>query len=170
MFKFNFFTLPTYNYKEQYHSIRWLQQLDTGSQLFNLTLAGWLSVFHFKIHETRPEPKALTFPNEIRRDLVKIHRDLVQIFWDLVRSRRYSTRSRPNPDRFLPNLAGFSQISALAIKLKTDPTQPETNKTRTEKSNQIIWVGFGSYFPPPESFGSSPGWAQTRPDPTYEQP
>ena len=58
----------------------------------------------------------------------------------------------------------------LGDKTKTDSIQTETDETQTEKSVQIVWVGFESYFHPLESFKSSPGWAQTPPGPTHGQP
>ena len=56
------------------------------------------------------------------------------------------------------------------IKPEIDPIQPEIDETQTKKSDQIVRVSFGSYFHPPGSFKSSPGWAQTRPvdSPTYK--
>ena len=94
-----------------------------------------------------------------------------QIRWDLAIIQRNLSQISTDPAKFWPDLNRFGQILARSRKIwpnigPGDKTRdwPDTTwkqETQTEKSNQIIWVGFESFFHPLESFGSSSGWAQT---------
>ena len=118
-----------------------------------------------------PNPNRNLYPfqriiTNFRSNPTRSRRDLVQILRDLARSSRYSTKSRSDL-LFLSDLNGANQISALVIKPEANSNQPETDKTRAKKSDRSI---LGQNFHPPESFVSSLGWAQTRPDLIREQP
>lgn len=102
----------------------------------------------------------LSIPNQIRWNLAEICQDLVQTLQDSARSCLCSMKSRPDLDRsgqilidpakscrIWPDIDKFSQISALVIKSETNSIKPETDKTQTGRSNQIIWANFGLYFP-----------------------
>ena len=107
-------------------------------------LTGRLSVFGFQTRNTQPKP--IVYP----------YRRSITIFRpDPARSSRYPMKSRPNID-------GSDQISARSHwirpdfipgdKLETDPNQPETDETQTEKSNQISGSVSGQFFiHPPHS-------------------
>ena len=69
---------------------------------------------------------------QIRQNLAVIWRNLGQILTDTA--------------RFWTNLAEFGQISTPMIKPKTNPNQPETDKTWTEKSDQIFGLVSGQIF------------------------
>ena len=123
--------------------------------------------------------EVLRFSDQSRRDPAVTRRNLSQISTDPARflsdldgssqiSARYR-RIRPDfcpistdPAIFLPDIAGSGQISARSRrirpgfvpgdKLEIDPNQPETDETRTEKSNQISWSVSGQFFiHPPHS-------------------
>ena len=130
---------------------------------------GRLLVFGFKIRDTRPESKLLSF---------------------LANYYKFHTKSSEISLRFVKICSKSGEISSLSDKIEArsvifvqsrqsrldfgpgDKTwgQPETDKTQTKKSDQINRVNFESNFHPPKSFVSSPGWAQTRPDLTRGQP
>ena len=80
-----------------------------------------------------------SIPEQIRRDLEVIRRNLGQISTD--------------PARFRPDLVESGQISASTVKPETDPKQPETDKTRTEKSGQSSGSVSGQIFIHPTKSG-----------------
>ena len=88
-----------------------------------------------------PNPNRNLYPfqriiTNFKSNPTRSRQDLVQILRDPARSRRYPTKSQS--DLLFPfNLDGANQISAPVIKLEANSNQPETDKTRTKKSNQI---------------------------------
>ena len=138
-------------------------------------LTGRLSVFGFQTRNTWPEP--IVYP----------YRRSITIFRpDPARSRYYPTKSKPDLDRsgqISPNLARFrpdldksSQILARSHRIRpnfvpsdkpdTNPNQPETNETRTEKSDQVSELVSGQFFiHPPQS-----GWVRVGHKPNSAQP
>ena len=127
---------------------------------------GRLSVFGFKIYDTQPKPKPLSFPANYYKFQIKSNKISSRYGPNPSRSyesRRYPTKSQS--DLLFPfNLDGANQISTPVIKPEANSNQPEIDKTQTKKSDQISQVNFGSNFHPHESFMSSSGWAQTQPD------
>ena len=101
-------------------------------------LTGRLSVFGFQTRNTRPEP------------IVYAYRRSITIFRpDLARSSRYPTKSRPDLD-------GSGHISARYRRIRSDfvpGDKPETDETRTEKSNQISGSVSGQFFLHPSHSG-----------------
>ena len=109
--------------------------------------------------------EVLRFFDQIRRDLVVIWRNLGQISTDSARSRQIRPDFYPistDPAIFRPDIAGSGQISAKSRRIRpgfvpgdkpeTDPNQPETDETQTEKSNQISGSVLGQFFiHPPHS-------------------
>ena len=145
-------------------------------------LTSRLSVFGFQTRNTRPKP--IVYPYQ---------RSITIFRPDPARSSRYPTKSRPDldrfgqisvrsrwirpyfgqisndPVRFRPDLAGSGQISSPVInpkpiRINPKPTRPEP------KIQPDLRVGFGSIFYSPAPFGSSSGWAQTRPGLTRGHP
>ena len=93
--------------------------------------------------------EVLRFFDQIRRDLVVIWRNLGQI--------------SPDPARFHPDLAGSGQISSRSRRIwpdfvpsdkpNTDSTRPETDESRTEKSNHLSGSVSGHIFLHPNRSG-----------------
>ena len=100
---------------------------------------GRLSVFGFKIYDTQPKPKPLSFPANYYKFQIKSNKISSRYGPNPSRSyesRRYPTKSQS--DLLFPfNLDGANQISALVIKPEANLNQLETDKTRTKKSDQI---------------------------------
>ena len=120
------------------------QSDDSGSQMrvpvkLNRPLTGLFLVFGFQTRNTRLEPIIYPYRRSItifRSDsarsscyptnLGQISTDLARFLSDLDGSGHISARSRRIRPYFVPG-----------DKLDTDPNQPETDETQTEKSDQI---------------------------------
>ena len=143
---------------------------------------GRLSVFPFETRETRPKLNPFSFrwvittfqPFSVKSgpNPARSHHYPTK-FWPSLdgfgQISAWSRRLRTDfglisldPAIFRPDLEGSGQISARSRwirpdfvpgdKLEIDPNQPETDKTRTEKSNQIFGSVSGQFFiHPPHS-------------------
>ena len=121
---------------------------------------GRLSVFGFQTHDTQPEPNPLSFWQSItifRPDPARSRRYLTKSRPGLNGSNQILARSRqirpdfgqisPGLGRFRPDLDGFGYISTRSRRIwpdffpgekpETDPTRPEIDEIRTEKSNHL---------------------------------
>ena len=168
-------TRPTHLCPTRHHPIRRLRRLDTGSKLTNPTPRGLVVGFPFETHDTRPKPNPFSFRRVItnfqpvwaKSDPDPSRSDEISPLSNEIWAR--SQRIRPNLGqistnlvRFWPDLVGSGQISAPVIKPETDPNQPETDETRTEKSDQISRSISSQFFIHPPHLGRV--WVGHKPD------
>ena len=66
-----------------------------------------------------------------------------------------------NPAKYQPNLDGSSQNNGIGDKNRNRPMNPKTQRDPNRPIRLAFRVGFEFCFDSLESFGSSPGWAQT---------
>ena len=75
-----------------------------------------------------------------------------------------------DPAKYRPDLDGTTQNNAIGDKNRNRPMNPKTKRNPNRPIRLAFWVCFRFYFDSPESFGSGPSRAQTRPGPTCGHP